>query len=77
MTTWQSCPWCGRFNHVFPQHCTTCTGCGHRADRPRLFCDCVKCRPGVDINQLTDEDGDEAARFLDERGGQRDGITAN
>jgi hypothetical protein len=42
MITRQSCSWCHELN---PLTARTCPSCGHRADLPRLACDCRRCRP--------------------------------
>lgn len=34
-----ACSWCGMLNAAGGAWC----GCGHRADQPRLRCDCVPC----------------------------------
>lgn len=41
----QSCSWCHGMNVLAPGAVTFCTKCGHRADLPRINCDCPKCRP--------------------------------
>lgn len=37
------CSWCGRFNAVAGRGWPTCGGCGHRADLPRIDCECERC----------------------------------
>jgi hypothetical protein len=44
----KSCPWCERENdvtkaaeHKVPAYCTNCH---HRADVPRVLCDCSQCK---------------------------------
>ena len=37
---WISCSWC---NHLNPDDARFCTECGHRADKPRMECDCSRC----------------------------------
>lgn len=37
--TWIECSWCGELNRVGIPWCA----CGHRADRPRLRCNCLPC----------------------------------
>ena len=40
----QSCSWCHEANELNPEGKTYCWSCGHRADVPRVDCDCRKCR---------------------------------
>jgi hypothetical protein len=42
MLTRQSCSWCHELNDITDR---ACARCGHRADLPRLACDCRRCRP--------------------------------
>lgn len=44
-----SCSWCHEMNSLDQPAPVVCVSCGHRADVPRVDCDCPKCRP-------TDED---------------------
>ena len=39
-----SCSWCHELNEM-KQGPTLCVKCGHRADIPRLECDCRSCFP--------------------------------
>lgn len=39
--TLKICSWC---HTAVPLGTKTCPDCGHRADLPRLKCDCLKCR---------------------------------
>lgn len=41
----QSCSWCHEPNDLNVS--TTCGTCGHRADLPRMACDCNHCQPSV------------------------------
>lgn len=34
-----------------------CASCGHRADRPRLVCDCPKCDPRTCVLRIIEDDG--------------------
>lgn len=48
MTTSRSCSWCGAMNVVPWEYQSagqpvTCKGCSHRADLPRVWCDCPAC----------------------------------
>ena len=47
MTTERSCSWCHAFN---PTTARWCAACGHRADVPRLACDCPPCRRTLPIS---------------------------
>lgn len=38
-----TCSWCHELNDVSTGR--FCTRCGHRADLPRMECDCPRCRP--------------------------------
>jgi hypothetical protein len=38
-----TCSWCHEQNELHPVHKTYCI-CGHRADVPRIECDCRLCR---------------------------------
>ena len=42
MLTRRSCSWCHELNSVTEY---SCAECGHRADLPRMVCDCRRCRP--------------------------------
>lgn len=42
MHSTRSCSHCHAENPVGTTHCRSC---GHRADLPRMGCDCPKCRP--------------------------------
>jgi hypothetical protein len=42
MLTQQSCSWCHALNAVTDH---ACAACGHRADLPRMACDCRRCCP--------------------------------
>jgi predicted Zn-ribbon and HTH transcriptional regulator len=44
MTTGRSCSWCRTCNAMLLVGPTFCRQCGHRADLPRLDCDCLACR---------------------------------
>lgn len=44
MTIHVTCSWCHRAIRLIPGTATYCMGCGHRADVPRLMCDCPSCR---------------------------------
>ena len=37
---YQSCSWCNTLNEG-----KYCRECGHRADLPRMWCDCSQCKP--------------------------------
>lgn len=43
VTISQSCSWCDELNEIPDERPVTCNNCGHRADRPRMFCDCARC----------------------------------
>lgn len=38
--SWQSCSWCHELNEIVAGAATFCAKCGHRADLPRILCDC-------------------------------------
>ena len=62
MYTLQMCCHCHSMNHVGGRSWPFCYDCGHRADRPRLACDCTRCRrlAQVDLGALAagpDESG--------------------
>jgi hypothetical protein len=40
-----TCSWCHELNRVTPGP-TSCSNCGHRADLPRMSCDCPACKAG-------------------------------
>lgn len=42
-----SCSWCHEANKVQCGQKVYCWSCGHRADVPRVDCDCRKCRMRV------------------------------
>jgi hypothetical protein len=46
--TWRTCSWCHRLNIIDPvaEQRRYCPDCGHRADVPRLECDCSRCGAG-------------------------------
>lgn len=50
---YRSCSWCHRSNRVYANARGICDGCGHRADLPRLDCDCPQCVPDL-VPDLTD-----------------------
>ena len=49
MLTRHSFSWCHELNTVTDR---SCAECGHRADRPRLACDCGQCRPSAGLPLL-------------------------
>jgi hypothetical protein len=44
MRVFVTCSWCHEANELDRVHKTFCFSCGHRADVPRIECDCRKCR---------------------------------
>jgi hypothetical protein len=44
MTTSRSCSWCHTMNVLVAGQPVSCVACEHRADLPRMDCDCPKCR---------------------------------
>ena len=43
MRTGISCSWCHETNWVDSGCWPMCKNCGHRADAPRMECDCISC----------------------------------
>jgi hypothetical protein len=41
----QSCSWCDTLNVIDPARPVFCSHCEHRADLPRILCDCERCGP--------------------------------
>lgn len=39
----RTCSWCHHANECPRGELVWCTNCGHRADVPRLLCNCMKC----------------------------------
>lgn len=39
-SSWRSCSWCDTLNELLPGEAVFCRVCGHRADLPRMECDC-------------------------------------
>ena len=39
-SSWQSCSWCHTLNELLPGEAVFCRVCDHRADLPRIECDC-------------------------------------
>jgi len=44
MTISRSCSWCHKINALTVTGPSFCEQCEHRADLPRMNCDCPKCR---------------------------------
>ena len=45
--TYASCSWCHELNPVGERWCASC---GHAAHRPRLACDCGRCRRELPVD---------------------------
>lgn len=45
MRRFSTCSWCHELNHIEWGKAVFCWSCGHRADRPRMLCDCSQCPP--------------------------------
>ena len=43
------CSWCHAVVATDDPAWPTCPECGHRADRPRMFCDCHACQTGASV----------------------------
>jgi hypothetical protein len=63
----RTCSWCHTENVIDGP--TRCRSCGHRADLPRMDCDCDFCQPGihdqidaVEAAPVADDQPDEEAR---------------
>jgi hypothetical protein len=40
----RTCSWCQALNACPVGVAVFCSECGHRADLPRMLCDCLRCR---------------------------------
>jgi hypothetical protein len=45
LPTRQTCSWCHTLHGPGSRGWPSCPECGHRADIPRMACDCRRCRP--------------------------------
>jgi hypothetical protein len=63
-----SCSWCSHLNDVTASRKdgtpTFCGACRHRADLPRIDCDCAACSNPQQPQRLTEADVEEALRQL-------------
>jgi hypothetical protein len=59
-----SCSWCHHMNNLDDPTVRHCANCGHRADVPRLDCDCPKCRPTPDRRAEQKRLDRESMRYL-------------
>jgi hypothetical protein len=63
-----SCSWCSHLNDVTASRkdgtLTNCGACRHRADQPRIDCDCEACRSPQQALRLTEADVEEALKQL-------------
>lgn len=58
LQTFRSCSWCDHLNEMHPNPRKFCGVCGHRADLPRMECDCGLCKQNPHIKPLLEpEDG--------------------
>lgn len=51
-----TCSWCHCWTYTDYRYWPMCCNCGHRADVPRMECNCMRCegqhvKPGVWIHQ--------------------------
>jgi hypothetical protein len=65
MIIWRSCGWCHTLNASTE---TTCSECGHDANKPRLHCACPKCRHTKRPNEVRRREEQRAAYDAAEAG---------
>lgn len=49
---WITCSWCHTGVNSNPDRATFCPDCGHRADAPRMDCDCRVCQRRRMLSEL-------------------------
>jgi hypothetical protein len=70
----QSCSWCNEVNELIPGEAIYCSHCGHRADVPRVQCDCVECTTRKSLTTWTGANDHRCIETCQECGGLCVGI---